>query len=133
MDCTFWYTRLLKKPVRCVIAMVSCFTYHSTALPEVGDKPHQPTSLPTPQKGLETRVTRRSFQPQWFEMWTWIHYNEGEDLTLCFPCVIVYQNKHLNSVSNMEQTFISTGFSNWKDATSKFSKHESNLCHKEGV
>ena len=39
----------------------------------------------------------------------------------------------MNSVSNLEQTFISTGFSNWKDATSKFNKHESSQCHKEAV
>ena len=33
----------------------------------------------------------------------------------------------------MENTFISTGFSNWKDATARFTKHEASQCHKEAV
>ena len=33
----------------------------------------------------------------------------------------------------MEQTFISSGFSNWKDATAKFAKHEGSRCHKDSV
>ena len=36
-------------------------------------------------------------------------------------------------VFNLEQTFISTGFCNWKDATTKFAKHEGSQCHKEAV
>ena len=33
----------------------------------------------------------------------------------------------------MESTFISTGFSNWKDAVAKFSKHEGSRCHKDSI
>ena len=33
----------------------------------------------------------------------------------------------------LEPTFISTGFSNWKDAAGKFAKHECSLCHKDSV
>ena len=33
----------------------------------------------------------------------------------------------------MEPTIITTDFSNWKDATTKVSKDEGNLCHKESV
>ncbi|XP_053398113.1 zinc finger MYM-type protein 1-like [Mercenaria mercenaria] len=35
--------------------------------------------------------------------------------------------------SKAETAFISTGFSNWKDATKKFKKHENSECHKEAV
>ena len=33
----------------------------------------------------------------------------------------------------MEKTFISTGFSNWKDAIAKFTKHEGSRCHKDAI
>ena len=51
----------------------------------------------------------------------------------CFTCVVAFQNNHLQSVSCLEQTFISTRFSNWKDATTKFNKHEASQYHKEAV
>ena len=44
-----------------------------------------------------------------------------------------YHNNHLQSAHCLEQTFISTGFSNRKDATAKFAKHEGSRCHKDSV
>jgi hypothetical protein len=60
---------------------------------------------------------KHSFQPQWFERWSWLHYDEDKDLAFCFTCVVAFQNNHLQSVS--------------KDATSKFNKHEASQCYKE--
>lgn len=37
------------------------------------------------------------------------------------------------SNSKLDGSFLSTGFSNWKDATSKFRKHQDSDCHKEAV
>ena len=34
---------------------------------------------------------------------------------------------------NAESAFLVKGFTNWKDATVKFSNHESSKCHKEAV
>ena len=34
---------------------------------------------------------------------------------------------------SLERTFVSMGFSNWKDAIVKFSKHEGSQCHKDSV
>ena len=47
--------------------------------------------------------------------------------------VAAYQQKHLHVVSCLEKHFISTGYSNWKDAVSKFTKHDSSRCHQESV
>ena len=41
--------------------------------------------------------------------------------------------KKLNWSNNAEAAFISEGFSNWKNATIKFSSHEGGRCHKEAV
>ena len=43
-----------------------------------------------------------------------------------------YQQKKIHNTKT-EQTFISTGFSDWKKATEKFKKHESSQCHKESL
>ena len=111
--------------------MASC---SSTALDGIADKPHQPKLFRFPQREFgKTRVTKRSFQPQWFDKWRWLHYIEEKDLAFCHTCLLAHKKNQLHSVSNLEQNFISTGFHNWKDATAKFSKHESSQCHKEAV
>ena len=78
-------------------------------------------------------MAKRSFQPQWFDKWTWFHYDEERDVAFCHTCIIAKRNDHLHTVSNLEQSFISTGFSNWKDAIAKLGKHEASQCHKEAV
>jgi len=34
---------------------------------------------------------------------------------------------------SLDPSFVSQGFSNWKDATMLFSKHEESGCHKDAV
>ena len=50
-----------------------------------------------------------------------------------FLCVDAYLKNHVDSAHYLERSSISTGFSNWKDATTKFSKHEASRCHKDSV
>ena len=102
--------------------------------PAIGDKPHQPSFFHFPQREFgKASVVKRSFQRQWFDRWSWLHYDEDRDLAFCFTCVVAYLNNHLQSAHCLEQTFISSGFSNWKDATAKFAKHEGSRCHKDSV
>ena len=102
--------------------------------PAIGDKAHQPSSFHFPQRVFgKTSMVKRSFQWQWFNRWSWLHYDEDGDLAFCFTCVVAYQAKHLQSTHSLEQAFISTGLSNWKDATAKFAKHEGSRCHKDSV
>ena len=103
-------------------------------VPAIGDKPHQPSCFRFPQRDFgKTSVVKRSFQRQWFDRWSWLHYDEDRDLAYCFTCIVVFKNNHLLSTPCLEKTFISTGFSNWKDATAKFAKHEGSRCHKDSV
>ena len=78
-------------------------------------------------------MVKRSFQRQWFNRWSWLHYDEDRDLAFCFTCVSAYRNNQLQSAHCLDQGFISTGFSNWKDATAKFAKRERSQCHKDSV
>ena len=103
-------------------------------LPAIGDSAHQPSNFRFPQREFgKSSVVKRSFQQHWFQRWPWLHYNEDCDLAFCFTCVVAYKNNHLHSTPCLEKSFISTGFSYWKDAVSKFKKHESSQCHKDAV
>ena len=117
-----------------VSAMASSGSGSQLPTPAIGDKPHQPSFFHFPQREFgKTSVVKRSFQRQWFDRWSWLHYDEDRDLAFCFTCVVAYQNNHLQSAHCLEQRFISSGFSNWKDATAKFAKYESSRCHKDSV
>ena len=58
---------------------------------------------------------------------------EAQDAVLYFICVKASLEKMIHWSSNAESAFISTGFSNWKDATVKFANHASSKCHEEAV
>ena len=48
---------------------------HLTALAD--DKPNQPTKFHFPQREFgKASVVLRSFPPQWFKRWPWLHYRE---------------------------------------------------------
>ena len=87
---------------------------------EIGYKPHQPSNFHFPQREYgKISVVKRSFQHNWFQRWPWLHYDEEQDLAFCFTCIVTYKNNHLHSIPSLERTFVSTGFSNWKDAIAK--------------
>ena len=50
-------------------------------------------------------VVKRSFQPQWFDRWLWIHYDESIDAAFCFSYVKAYCQKQLNNCSSLETTY----------------------------
>ena len=93
--------------------------------------PHQPTTYQFPKRefGKKTLV-KRSFQPSWYTKWPWLHYMEDQDAVLCFICAKASLEKKIHWSSNADSAFISTGFSNWKDATVKFANHASSVTRK---
>ena len=109
---------------------------HSTRLsvPVVSDKPHHPIDFAFPSREFgKKNPTKRSFQARWFKQWKWIHYNEENDSAYCFYCVKAYKENKLNNIPNLEKTYISTGFTNWKEATSRFTSHEATRCHRDAM
>ena len=104
----------------------------SASFPE---QAHQPRMYPFPKRSFGNKVpAQRSFQPSRFDKWPWLHYIESSDAVsvLHVRMQARSQNK-LNWSLNMDLAFLSTGFSNWKDATRKFAQHESSKCHTESV
>ena len=103
----------------------------SSSLPA---KPHQPWSFHFPKKELGRNViVKRCFQPSWFVKWPWVHYNEAQDSVFCFTCIKASSENKIQWASNSEAAFITAGFSNWKDASAKFAKHQSSSCHRESM
>ena len=94
----------------------------------------QPRTFEFPKRSFRKKVVaNRSFQPLWFEKCPWLHYTENDDAVVCFTCAGANWQKKLQWSANLELTFISKGFTNWKDATVKFAIHASSKCHKEAV
>ena len=95
--------------------------------------PNQPVSFNFPKRtfGKKNPVSR-SFQPQWFTKWSWLHYIEAQDSVLCYICVNASLENKMSS-AYVESAFLSKGFTSWKDATKSFSNHEQCISHKEAV
>ena len=103
--------------------------------PIIGDEPHHPPiSFQYPKREFgKKQVVKRSFQPAWFKHWGWLHYDEEQDLAFCHTCVKAYNEKKFTTSHNLDPSFLSRGFNNWKDTTVKFKAHELSKCHQESV
>ena len=51
----------------------------------------------------------------------------------CYTCLKAKLEKKLSWVANADAAFTDKGYTNWKDATVRFSAHEASSCHKEAV
>ena len=61
---------------------------YETRLPDLGEKPNQPTAFNFPKRHFGIKSTAyRSFQPVWFKKWPWISYDQECDVAFCFCCV----------------------------------------------
>ena len=91
-------------------------------------KPHQPCQISFPPRtfGKQSPV-QRSFQPSWYGKWQWLHYDVAWDAVLCFICCKAVKE---GRVKVAESSFLTDGFTNWKDDTTKFTKHARSDFHK---
>ena len=102
-------------------------------VPEVGEKPNQPTSFAFPKREFgKARIVKRSFQSSWFARWPWLHYDCSRDSAFCHVCVkaVKEAKMRLTSGNVKDSTFISGGFHNWKDAIPVFTSHNQTTTHK---
>lgn len=104
--------------------------------PEVDDAPHQPTNFEFPERQFGNNGMRK-FRAEWFKKFAWLHYDESSDRAFCHTCICAYKQGHMTTTSdNIEPTFISTGYNNWRDAFTKargFAKHEQSSAHQHAV
>ena len=93
---------------------------------DIPDEPHHPKTFNYPYRSFGTsKPVRRCFQPSWFDRFSWIHYKTEEDAVVCFSCCKAVKSGKVRESKITENTFLTGGFTNWKDATRQFTKHES--------
>ena len=106
----------------------------STRIDEIPEKFHPPSTYKFPKcKFGNTVITERSFQSRWCDTYKWLHYDKVNDAAFCHLCMSAEKERKFLSSHRREPTFISNGFTNWKEANKGFSKHQSSACHKEAI
>ena len=93
---------------------------------------YQPENFKYPKRKFGSRP-ERSFNPSWYKLYPWLHYDVKNDVVLCEVCVSQRKKGNLTLSTKKEGAFISTGFSNWKKASEKFRKHQQSSYHRESV
>ena len=114
---------------------VSCSTSNKSDIKELPDQPYQPGlgfKFPLRSFGVNKPV-KRSFQAQWFQRFPWIHYDAALDCAFCFSCCKAAREGKVRLTGLADQAFLIKCFTNWKDATRVYSKHEASDFHKQAV
>lgn len=96
-----------------------------STLPE---EPHQPPVSCIPAQKLQNKTLK--FQKRWFNEFPWLHFDESIGGVLCHTCVSASQQKLSDLARCAEDTFLRSGFVNWKKGTEKFRNHEKSMAHK---
>ena len=90
----------------------------NVVLPDIPDRPHHPAATfvyPKREFGKKNMI-KQSFQSSWFTKWTWLHYCKHADVVFCHTCILALRQKKMQ-LNRGNTSFVSKGFSNWKDAT----------------
>jgi len=78
---------------------------------EASNRAHQSKTFAFPKRSFGSKGEKRAFKLGWFDKWSWLDYSEVKDHILCFYC---------SRANKKNQTFVTQGFINWKDACEEF-------------
>ena len=92
------------------------------------DQPFQPDVNCIPVQVLPNRTLK--FHDRWFKDYPWLHFDERTGGVLCYTCADASLHKLNQQAHCSEETFVSTGFRNWKKAIQKFRAHEQSFAHR---
>ena len=100
----------------------------------VFEKPYQTDqTYRFPKRIFGKRQRKRPFQSAWFTLYSWLNYQPESDTVICYICAKHDRNENLDSITNKNLAFISTGFLNWKRAIECFEVHRISKCHKTSL
>lgn len=90
--------------------------------------PNQPKTFRFPQRSFGNKnPVKRSFQ-----LLGLVKERGCTDLGFCHVCLVAFKEGKLKS-NTIDKAFIVNGFSNWKDVSVAFRKHDPSSCHRESV
>ena len=95
--------------------------------------PNQPINTDFPETSFTNQY--RSFNPDWFKRFRWLHYDISRDAVFCFVCIKTLSKGQIYT-GNVESAFVKTGFWNWKKALEKdrgLLKHQQSSAHNDAV
>lgn len=121
--------------------MSSSSRLSSTNIIDIPDIAPTPECVPVQPTGIAFPVTlfsgkARSFNPAWFNQYSWLEYSSSKDAAFCFPCRFFGSSQSSIATSRPEQVFIKKGFQDWKHATGTkgiLACHSKCTAHKEAV
>ena len=94
---------------------------------------HQPRIMNFQYRSKKNPV-KRCFRPVWFDTFKWLHCMETSDSVTCHYCTSAIEQRKITFSKCQEDAFIKDpGYSNWKEASTRFAKHEKSNFHKEAV
>ncbi|CAF1986437.1 unnamed protein product [Rotaria magnacalcarata] len=90
--------------------------------------------VPKIQSDLKPSTDKRSCQLGWFLVFKWLSYCKSENKAYCYYCRKAYLcGFHPESNKIGETALTCTGYSDWKNALARFSKHEFGRVHADCV
>lgn len=109
-------------------------TFNQKHVYDVPDQAFQPAYISFPCREFgKSAPMKRSFQATWFNRFKWLHYDLGQDAAYCFVCCKAVKEGKVRLSTYIEESFLVKGFTNWKDATRIFMKHQSCDFHKSAA
>ena len=94
-------------------------------------QPYQPKQVDLSISIKHQGQQKRSFQTTWFNKYKWLTYCRSKNVSFCFICRKVRQLGMLPFNRRAEDAFVTIGFQNWKNVTTRFRSHENSDSHKE--
>ena len=91
----------------------------------------QPNKYQFPEKKVDSQF--KAFLPTRLDEFPWLHYLDGKDCVICYFCVNQNKSANLQSCHNKEDASISTDFSNWEKAVTRFPEHQESTSHKTAL
>ncbi|KAL5515338.1 hypothetical protein EMCRGX_G000491 [Ephydatia muelleri] len=105
------------------------------ALPSksIPEKFHPPVTLILPKRMFGSKKVESAFRANWCQQFPWLHYNIDRDAAFCHVCMQADNESKFSSSSKMESSFITDGFTNWKEAACSFRSHQQSKSHLEAA
>ena len=94
--------------------------------------PCQPTNVTFPKRAYSDKG--RSFNPAWYQQYSWLESSVKKDAAFCFPCRLFGSGSI--ALGRPERAFTVNGFRDWKHATGNkgaLLSHNNSYTHTQSV